>query len=66
VFTQAPLVHASAVQGLLSLHSVLVVQPPPQPSIGACTQPEPALHESAVHASPSSQLGAAPAWHIPD
>jgi len=59
VFVHVPLVHASAVQELLSLQSAEVEQPA-QPGTGECVQPCVGSHASAVQALLSLQFGAAP------
>jgi hypothetical protein len=61
---QRPPEHVSTVQPSPSLHWAEVVQAV-QPAIGACAQPVLGLHESVVHALPSSQVGAAPAAQTP-
>ena len=67
-FWHTPALQMSVVHGLASLQSAGTLHGW-QPAIGVWTQPLSALHESRVHALPSSQLRVVPAvqtptWHV--
>jgi hypothetical protein len=68
-FGRTALVHTpdaqvSVVHGFVSSQSAFTLQEE-QPVIGACWQPETALHVSVVHAFESLQLSAVPAAQVP-